>query len=84
MLVNDAITAKNVALRSAGALRAIQASIGIIAIWPSGDSSAVSMRAMKRASTTPPVACGPFVKAVVHADVRQRENAGGNVSNTTM
>ena len=34
---------------------AIQASIGIIAIWPSGDSSAVSIKAMTRASTRPPV-----------------------------
>jgi hypothetical protein len=54
-LVNDAITAKKVALRFSGALRAIQASIGIIATWPRGDSSAVSMIAMKRASTTPSV-----------------------------
>ena len=36
-------------------LRAIQASMGIIAICPSGESSAVSIKAMKRASTTPPV-----------------------------
>ena len=54
-LVKDAITAKKVAFSRSGAELAIQASIGIIAIWPSGDSSAVSTSAMKRASTTPPV-----------------------------
>ena len=54
-LVNDAMTAKNVALSSTGACLAIQASIGIIAIWPKGDSNVVSTRAMNRASTTPPV-----------------------------
>jgi len=54
-LVNDAITAKNVAFSSTGALRAIQASIGIIATCPSGDSMAVSSTAMNRASTMPPV-----------------------------
>ena len=53
--MNDAITAKKVAFRLAGAELAIQASIGIIAIWPSGEVSAVSTTAMKRASTTPPV-----------------------------
>ena len=53
--VNEAITAKNVALRCAGAELAIHTSIGIIEIWPSGDSKAVSIKAMKRASTTPPV-----------------------------
>ena len=48
-LVKEAITAKKVALSLSGAELAIQASIGIIAIWPSGDSSAVSTRAIKRA-----------------------------------
>ena len=47
--------AQRVRIDVTGAQRAIHASIGTIAIWPSGDSSAVSTRAMKRASTTPPV-----------------------------
>jgi hypothetical protein len=40
---------------------AIHASIGIMAIWPSGDSSAVLMSAIARASTRPPV------RAAVHS-----------------
>lgn len=54
-VVAISMTAKKVALSPEGALRAIQASIGIIATWPSGDSTAVSTMAIKRASTTPPV-----------------------------
>ena len=54
-LVNEAITAKYAASKFAGAAFAIQASIGNMAICPSGNSKAVSDRAMKRASSTPPV-----------------------------
>jgi len=52
-LVKEAITAKNVALRCGGAECAIQASMGTIDTCPSGDSTAVLTRAMKRASITP-------------------------------
>ena len=54
-LVNEAITAKKVAFKFAGAELAIQASIGIMEICPSGDSNAVSIKAINRASTNPPV-----------------------------
>ena len=60
-LVKEAMTAKKVALRCAGAFLAIQASIGIIAICPRGDSIAVSKTAMKRASTTPLVLAGSML-----------------------
>ena len=54
-LVKEAMTAKYVAFNCDGAEFAIHASIGIIAICPSGDSNAVFASAMKRASTTPRV-----------------------------
>ena len=41
--------------RPRATLLAIQANMGIMEIWPSGDSNAVFTNAMKRASTTPPV-----------------------------
>ncbi len=60
-LVKEAITAKKVALKCEGALLAIHASMGIIATWPSGDSSAVSTIVMKRAYTN------PLVRPEVHS-----------------
>jgi nucleotide-binding universal stress UspA family protein len=53
--------AKNVAFKLFGAELAIQANIGIIAICPSGDSSAVFTKAINCASTT------PLVIAAVHS-----------------
>ena len=71
--MKDAITAKKVALRCAGAEFAIHASIGTIDTWPSGDSSAVLAMAMKRASTTPPVcaavhSCRPWNMPMIGSD----------------
>ena len=67
--MNEAITAKYVALRLAGAEFAIQASMGIMEIWPSGDSSAVFTRCDEPCiDHAAGQRRGPFVKSVIHAD----------------
>ena len=53
MFVKEAKTAKKVALYFEGAFFAIQASIGIIATWARGDSTAVFKTAMNLASMKP-------------------------------
>ena len=53
IFVNDAKTAKNVALYLEGAFFAIQANYGIIATCDKGDSTAVFSIAINLASTKP-------------------------------
>jgi len=73
-LVEDAMTAKQVAFKCGGALWAIQASMGIITTWSRGDSRAVSARVMNCASTnTPGQSRCPSMEAKIESHNRQAE-----------
>ena len=77
-LVNEAITAKNVALRSTGALRAIQVrQRDHRDLAQRGFERGVDDRDEARIDHAAGQACCPVLHAVVEPDVRQRQNTGG-------